>query len=139
MEKQESSTARAFCSIGELESLGDDLSQTLSRQGLELVRLEEASCRCVPSATGSYFTPVVADEDGSLSGRVSPVLSLSAVGLPSGSQTLLVSPDEILALPLKKVIALRVPVSPVPLLWLFRLILIYLASGTAVSLWYRVY
>ena len=57
VDEQEGVSTRTFRSIGELESLGSDLSTTLGRQGLELVRLEESHCRCVPSDTGSYFTP----------------------------------------------------------------------------------
>ena len=85
VDQQETLNARAFRSIGELESLGEDLSDTIGQQGLELARLDESSCRCVPSATGSYFIPGVTDKDRSLSERVSPVLSVGAVGLPSGS------------------------------------------------------
>ena len=73
--EQEGVSTRTFRSIGELEWLGSDLSTTLGRQGLELVRLEESRCRCVPSDTGSYFTPGVVEE-GSLSGRVSPAYSI---------------------------------------------------------------
>ena len=65
---QEDTTSWVFHSIGELELLGEDLSTTLGRQGLELTRLEESRCRCVPSGLGSYFTPGIAEEERSESG-----------------------------------------------------------------------
>ena len=108
--KQERVSTRAFRSIGELESLGSDLSTTLGRQGLELVRLDESRCRCVPSDSGSYFTPGIVGE-GSHSGRALPTYSVGAVGTPSGSRTLSVSSDGIPEAPLENVIAIRVLVS----------------------------
>ena len=101
---------RAFRSIGELESLGSDLSTTLGQQGLELARLEESRCRCVPSDTGSYFTPSIVGE-GSHSGRASPTYFVGAVGTPSGSRTLSVSSHGIPEPHFENVIAIRVLVS----------------------------
>ena len=101
---------RAFRSIGELEALEEDLSNTIGRQGIELARLDKASSRCIPSASDSYRTPEVAEEDHRLLGQVLPVLSLSAVGSPSGSRTQLVLSAKVLQLPTKNVVALRVPV-----------------------------
>ena len=103
-------STRAFRSIGELESLGSDLSTTLGQQGLELARLDESRCRCVPSDTGSYFTPGIVGEE-SRSGQASPTYSVGAVGTPSGSRTLSVSSDGIPDAPLENVIAIRVMVS----------------------------
>ena len=111
VDEQEGVSTRTFCSIRELESLGADLSTTLGRQGLELVRLEESRCRCIPSDTGSYFTPGVVGE-GSLSGRVSPTYSVGAVGTPSGSRTLSVSSDGVPEPPSENIIVIRVLVSP---------------------------
>ena len=111
IDEQKRVTTQAFRSIGELESLGADLSTTLGQQGLELARLDESRCRCVPSDTGSYFTPrIVGDE--SRSGRASPTYSAGAVGTPSGSRTLSVSSDGVPNVPLENVIAIRVLVSP---------------------------
>ena len=76
----------------------------------ELVRLEESRCRCVPSDTGSYFTPGIADE-GDPSGQASPTYSVGAVGTPSGSHTLSMSSDGIPEPPSENVIAIRVLVS----------------------------
>ena len=103
--EQERVSTRAFCSIGELESLGSDLSTTLGQQGLELARLDESRCHCVPSDTGSYFTPGVIGEE-SRSGRASPTYSVGAVGTPSGSHTLSVSSDGVPDAPLENVIAI---------------------------------
>ena len=90
--------------------MGSDLTTTLGRQGLELMRLEESRCCCVPSDPGSYFTPGIVDE-GSLSGLVSPTYSVGAVGTPSGSRTLSVSSDGIPKPPSENAIVIRVPVS----------------------------
>ena len=110
VDEQEGVSTHVFHSIRELESLGSDLSTTLGRQGLELVRLEESRCRCVPSDTGSYFTPGIVEE-GSFSGPVSPAYSMGAVGMPSGSRTLSVLSDGVPVPPLENIIAIRVLVS----------------------------
>ena len=90
--------------------LGEDLSTTFGHQGLELASLEESSCCCIPSDTGSYFTPGVANEDRSQSGRVSPVYSVEAVGTPLGSRTLSVSSDGVPEPPAENTLVLHVPV-----------------------------
>ena len=86
----------------------------LGRQGLELTRLEESRCRCVPSGSGSYFTPGIAEEERSESGRRSPACPVEAVSSPSGSRTLSVSSDGVPEPPAENALALRVPVCLFP-------------------------
>ena len=107
----ETATTRTARSVGELEGLGEELSETVGRQGIELARLEDVSCRCLPSSSDLYRTPEVAVEGSQQMGRVSPVFSLSAVETPSGSRTLSVSSDEVPEPPAENTIALHVPVS----------------------------
>ena len=103
--EQEGVSTWTLRSIRELESLGADLSTTLCRQGLELVRLEVLRCCCVPSNTGSYFTPGIAEEGGP-SGQASPTYSVGAV-----IRMLSVSSDGIPEPPSENVIAICVLVS----------------------------
>ena len=114
VDQQETVTAHGFCSIRELELLGEELSNTIGRQGLGLARLDESSCCCIPSVTGSYFTPEVAEED-----RHQLAYSVGVVGSPSRSRTLLVSSDGVPEPPAENAIALHVPVSLLPPLLLY--------------------
>lgn len=110
MDQLETAATRMARSVGELEVLGEELSETVGRQGIELARLEDMSCPCLHSSSDSYRTPEVAGEGSRLMGRVSPALSLQAVGTPLGSRTLPVSSAEVSEPPAENAIALHVPV-----------------------------
>lgn len=72
VDQLETSATRTSRSVGELEGLGEELSETVGCQGIELARLEDMSCHCVPSTSDSYRTPEVAEEGSLQLGQCRP-------------------------------------------------------------------